>query len=422
MKVLWLCNTPIKQIELKLGLKQTAAGGWLSGLSQPLIESKLINLRYCFFHPDIPKLQTEAIDPAFSFSAIPSTTDLEIAQRELFSVLNEFQPHVVHVFGSEYKTTYALLLACQKAGLLNNTLLHIQGLVSIYAKHFDGGIPCNWRRRRNIRDLLRDASIATQKKNMALAGIYEKNSFNLLRHVAGRTNWDRACATQMNPKINYHFYNETLRPSFYKKQWNRADCQSYRIFISQGGYPIKGLHYALAAMPAIISKFPAAQLVIAGNNPIRSNEGIVGKLKQTTYGSYIQHLIQRYGLNDHVSFTGPLQEHEMCEQFLKSHVFVSPSLIENSPNSLGEAMMLGMPIAASYVGGVPDMLEHGKEGFLYQSDAPYMLAHYVIELFENDQMAISCGQQARSHALKTHDPHKNCVDVLEIYHSIMRQE
>ena len=67
----------------------------------------------------------------------------------------------------------------------------------------------------------------------------------------------------------------------------------------------------------------------------------------------------------------------MKERFLKSNVFVSPSTIENSPNSLGEAMLLGIPCISSDVGGVKNLLKHEEEGYVYQTDAPYMLAYYV---------------------------------------------
>lgn len=71
-------------------------------------------------------------------------------------------------------------------------------------------------------------------------------------------------------------------------------------------------------------------------------------------------------------------------RYLASSVFVSVSTIENSPNSVGEAMLFGCPVVSSCVGGVLDMLEHGQEGFLYQASAPYMLAWYVGCVFRDD--------------------------------------
>ena len=58
-------------------------------------------------------------------------------------------------------------------------------------------------------------------------------------------------------------------------------------------------------------------------------------------------------LEDKVSFLGPLNAEQMKAEYLRSNVFLCPSSIENSPNSLGEAQMLGVPCVASYVGGIP---------------------------------------------------------------------
>ncbi len=112
----------------------------------------------------------------------------------------------------------------------------------------------------------------------------------------------------------------------------------------------------------------------------------------------------------------------MAEQYLKAHVHVVASFIENSSNSLGEAMILGVPCVASDVGGTKNMIKHGEEGFLYQSDAPYMLSLYVKMLWEDDDLAMSFSNKARVRALETHDAEKNAKRLMEIYESLMKQD
>ena len=116
-----------------------------------------------------------------------------------------------------------------------------------------------------------------------------------------------------------------------------------------------------------------------------------------------------------------LNAEEMKQQFLKSEIFVSPSVIENSPNSLGEAMILGMPIVAANVGGVSSMLVHGKEGYLYQSDAPYLLAYYISQLFDDRENEYELGKNAREHALRTHNKEKNIRELIDIYKNITEE-
>lgn len=170
----------------------------------------------------------------------------------------------------------------------------------------------------------------------------------------------------------------------------------------------------LDAMPLILNQFLEAKLYIARNN-ITKFDTVKEKLKNTSYSKYIDKIINKNKLKDKVIFTGVLDEQQMYEQYLKSNVFVCPSSIKNSPNSLGEAMILGVPCVASDVGGVSDMLKHTEEGVVYQTDAPYMLAYYICEKFNNKNMAISISRKSRTRALKTHDRESNLKDLLEIY-------
>ena len=99
-----------------------------------------------------------------------------------------------------------------------------------------------------------------------------------------------------------------------------------------------------------------------------------------------------------MEFKGALTATQMKEEYLKSNVFVMPSSIENSPNSLGEAMSLGVPIVASYVGGIPDMVEHKKSAFLYDFTEIHMLAHYICSIFADDNLAAELGNNAIARA------------------------
>lgn len=83
-------------------------------------------------------------------------------------------------------------------------------------------------------------------------------------------------------------------------------------------------------------------------------------------------------------------------------------------------MLLGVPCVAAHVGGVANLLKHESEGLLYQSTAPYMLAHYIMDLFAREEQAQTLGQAARAHARLTHDPQANLTRLVEIYQSIRR--
>ena len=159
-------------------------------------------------------------------------------------------------------------------------------------------------------------------------------------------------------------------------------------------------------------------MLFRSQNPVKSDL-FIDNIKISSYGKYLKELIKRYNLQDSVVFTGLLDEKQMCERYLRSHVFVCPSSIENSPNSLGEAMIFGVPCVASDVGGVTDLLTHKEEGFVYQTDAPYMLAYYVCEIFANDELALQFSVKARGHAMRTHDREMNNQAMVSIYKNII---
>ena len=414
--VLWLCNVPTRRIAQEMGIQPAVSGGWLENLNTAAAKQKGGSFHYCFFSIQVPaKQEGMAGDIHYHTISYADTLSIEKATKALEGLLQDVKPDIIHIFGSEYITSYAMALACQKRGLLDRTLLHIQGLVSVSAQHYDLGIPWYWKRLMMPRDFLRNASIARGKKDFKRCGIYEEEAIKLLKHISGRTDWDKACAYHINPQAAYHFCNETLRESFYQHRWDINNCERHSIFVSQGNYPIKGLHFLLVALPLILKHYPDTRLYIGGSDPTVQKGSLKDKFKRTSYGQYLLHLIKRHDLGKHVVFTGPFDEQRMCDRFLKSHVFVSPSTIENSPNSLGEAMILGLPCIASFVGGVSNMLKDKEEGFLYQADAPYMLAYYVMSLFENDDTAIKMGNQARLHALKTHSVETNSAKLLDIY-------
>lgn len=424
MRVLWLCNNPTPAILLELGIPQTlVSGSWTESLCNLLMEQSDIELHYCFFSEKVPSYICGKVG-RLTFHALPETRKPKHSNlvKELCRILDSVEPDVVHIFGSEYPTTYAMAVACSQSGILSATLLHVQGLVSYIARHYDVGIPVFWKFLLMPRDFLKNSAIYKQQRQFVNRGRLEKKAIRILQQVVGRTEWDKACVTQINSRIAYYKCNEVLRSSFYKKQWHISKCEKYTIFVSQGDYPVKGLHIMLAALYIVKIRYPQVRLVVGGQNPVSLQITFSSKMKRTSYAHYLLRLIKQYSLSESVFFTGRLNEKQMCEQYLNSHVFVCSSTIENSPNSLGEAMILGMPCVASYVGGIPSMIQNKVEGLLYQSDAPYMLAHSIIELFEDDELASSLGKQARLRAMKTHSEVEIAKNQMSIYKAIVMKK
>lgn len=419
MNILWLINIPLPEASLLMNEKPTPFGGWLINASMALSEQSDINLSIAFPKKGINdvtilegnKIKFYVFIPVVEKDVITNKYNLNFGK-----ILEEIKPDIVHIFGTEYPHTLAMVNICNKKNI--RTVISIQGLVSIYSRHYMACIPDKVKKRFTFRDFIKQDNLKQQQKKFANRGKFEIEAIQKVKHVIGRTTWDKACTTQINPNVHYHFCNETLREEFYKHVWDINKCEKFSIFVSQASYPIKGLHFMLEAMPLILKRFPNTKLYISGPD-ITKSDTLKEKLKKTTYAKYIKEFIRKFDLKNKVIFTGLLDEKQMCERYLKSNVFVCSSSIENSPNSLGEAMILGVPCVASDVGGVSDMLKHKEEGFLYQADAPYMLAYYVNKISGNEELALKFTKNAREHALKTHDREENTKRLIDIYDEII---
>jgi len=411
-KILWLVNIPLPEVSMLMNEPTVPFGGWLVNTAKELADDDGIKLFIAFPQKKIKgykALSGEKIE-YFAFARIRKNKAHLV--KSLDMILDKTTPLLVHIHGTEYLHTLAIVDLCRKKAI--KTVISIQGLLSITAQHFYASLPTKAIFGFTLRNLLNRDSVYLEKKSFEKIGISETNALKKIEHVIGRTTWDRTNLLQINPKINYYFCNEMLRESFYKHKWGLESCERNTIFLSQGRDSYKGLHNAIESLPLILRRFPNAKVYMAGVD-ITKVDTLEALLFRTYYGKYIRRRIWELRLQDHVFFTGVLAEPEMCERYLRSHVFLCPSSIENSPNSLGEAMILGVPCVASYVGGIPDLLEHQKEGLLYQADAPYMLAHYICELFSNDNMALEFSRSARKRALVTHSKNRNLQQLLQIY-------
>lgn len=421
MRILWLTNIAIPEANMLMKKTPSPFGGWFASAAESLSNCEKVNLAVAF--PDnkatsIIELKGKKIE----YHAFPVLkNDLIDVNNNVFlnNIISKFNPDIVHIFGTEYPHTLAMVNVCNEQNI--KVVISIQGLVSVYANHYMACLPTNIQNRITFRDFIKQDNLIQQQKKFAKRGRLELEALQKVKYVIGRTTWDKACVSQINPDIQYYHCNETLRDKFYEYTWDIDKCNKYSIFVSQGSYPIKGLHFILEAMPLILKRFRDAKLYVSGHNIVKT-DAFKNKLKISSYGKYIKMLIDKYNLHGRIFFIGILNEKEICQRYLKSNVFVCPSIIENSPNSLGEAMILGVPCVASYVGGIPDLLIDKEEGFLYQADAPYMLAHYISEIFSNNFLALNMSKRAREKAVITHNRENNTKRLIQIYKQIAEKK
>lgn len=328
--------------------------------------------------------------------------------------ISDFNPELIHIHGTEHSLAKAVCMA--NDGNVK-VVANIQGLAGPYIRYSDGGLSF-WDKLTNITllDFYRGTFLLRAKRNFKHRAECEHYVLTHVNHVIGRTQWDHDHVMTVNPELCYHFMNETLRDSFYENPiWSLSKCQKNTIFVSNSGSSLKGAHQVLKALPIILQQFPDTKVYFCGSRVMSKNIKDIFRLQG--YHLYLRRLVKKLKLQNNVFFLGSLSEEQMKFQYLSANVYVMPSAIENSPNSLCEAQILGTPVIASYCGGTPTLLVDGETGYFYRFEEYEMLAQTVMRLFRcKDFSQLSFNE--REVALKRHDRSINAKELASIYSNI----
>lgn len=406
MKILWITNIMMPPLAKAKALPVPAIGGWMYSSLKRLFTQNDIEMAVATVYNG--KLyDTSCIDnikyyliPLDGKKAVEYNPGIEAYWHRIH---DEFHPDVVHIHGSEYPHGLAYINACGPSGVV----VSIQGLISVYTRYYASGIAFSDTKKTTFRDKIRRDGILRGQKSFEKRGRFEIELLSHVNHIIGRTEWDKAHAWAINPKAQYHHCGETLRDSFYNHRWVYEKCEPHSIFVSQASYPIKGVHMLFEALPLILHHYPDTKVYVAGYDSTVAPWWRIG-----SYGKYLKKMIARLGISEHIEFTGTLNEEDMCNRYLKSNVFVCCSAIENSPNSLGEAQLLGMPYVASFVGGVPEITDMNSEA-LYRFEETEMLAKKICDIF-----ALGSSYKPAPYDTSMYDGAANTQSLLETYRQI----
>jgi len=433
-------------IARQLNIEGSNKEGWISGLAEAMLERQPENgitlavafpLAKDFFQRkgmksgEIYKGLIPTRSTTFTCYGFPEDVNHaerydEALEESMRRILEEEAPDIVHCFGTEYPHTLAMCRVFQRKERL---LVGLQGLCTLLAEAYFADLPASVIHSVTLRDFLKRDSLVQQREKFVKRGQREREIIGLAGNITGRTRWDRANTQLWNPEAAYYHMDEILRPEFYGPVWKEEKCIPHSIFMSQGDYPLKGLHYMLSAMPAILEEYPDAKVYVAGSSIVRCGT-FTEKLKLSAYGRYLLRLMEQKGLEERVVFLGRMDAEQMRDRYLVSHLYVCASSLENSPNSLGEAMLLGMPCVSADVGGIPSLFDGEKDGILYEGfrkdregggaleAVSERLAGAVAKIWSSPPKMRDYCISARNHARNTHDRDRNYRRLMEIYHAI----
>jgi glycosyltransferase involved in cell wall biosynthesis len=413
VKVLWL--TPI-QLPAVEGVPATS-GGWIEGLrralekNEPRIELVIAsagpvshepfrqgNAEYHVIAPSAGNGRFHRVRQQWSHAVVPAGA-VEGCRR----VIDAVAPDLVHVHGSEN----FLGLALRGCGI--PSVVSLQGIASAYRHHFAAGLgpsdlaravcdPAFFRGLGLVHEYLRyDARVAC-----------EGEVFRNCRDFLGRTHWDRQVLALLLPGARYHHVDEVLNDVFYGEPWKAVDARDSVIYCTTRSSPMKDLSTLLEAV-AILRRTTRPHLRLR----------VGGSVKRGAVWPSIRRRLALQELRGAVDLLGLLSPNEIAGELRSASLFVHPSHIDNSPNALCEALLLGVPSVASDVGGIPTLATDGESALLYPDRDPFMLAAAVDRLLSDRHLAAQLGRAARAEALIRHDPKRIAQTVAEVYAEVI---
>lgn len=414
MKVLWFSNSPANGDEI---LKEYGArGGWLKALDRAL--SGKVDLSVAFYYARFHepfKHKGVSYYPIcnknWKFSIIKKSLFADFIDREDLpiyqDIINEVNPDVIHIQGSENP------FGCIIDNVNVPVVLSIQGICTVYSHKYYVGIEKRFASFRDANLLSPQSWVFNKSFNYQFRSSFskfpriERRNLENCKYIIGRTDWDRRVTRIIAPDSIYFHNDEVLRDSFYQNEWQHSVNNHTVIHSTIGTGLFKGLETIYQCLNELNNVGRDIEWRVAGV----SENSLVNKTVKRKIG-------MTYPCKGLI-LLGNLNEQELVQKMLGADIYVMPSHIENSPNSLCEAMILGMPCITTLAGGSSSLLKDKKEGLVIQDGDPWSMAGAIMELEQNPDMSLYYGRNARKRAMDRHNPEKIVAELLFIYRQIL---
>ena len=404
MRVLWFTNTPSLYSKSK---SLYNGGGWIESLERIISDNENIELGISFFHDDdlfkisegnttyYPiSLYNKALKK-FKHNLFYSRYD-EIEIASYLQVINDFKPDVIHIFGSE--NSFGLISSLVDVPVI----IHIQGILN---PSLNAYFPPSYSKLDLIfRYLIHPIKLL---HFLRVFSYFEYNAkreikiFKDCKFYIGRTRWDKNVIPIYSPNARYFYCSEVLKEVFYTSApWQLKTRDKLFIMSTVSKTFYKGFDLILKAAK-LLKEFTNLKFewIVFGVDEYTEWEKVLG-IKCEDVNVYLK------GVADSSTIVKSIQE---------SDLFVHPSYIDNSPNSICEAQILGIPVISTNVGGIVSLIEDNKTGYLIPANDPFCLVAKIVELKNNMDSAAEIGTNGRDAALLRHDKETIKDDLNNIY-------
>lgn len=413
MRVLWFANTPgLSASYLNIDL---AAGGWISSL-QGVVEGMAdCQLGFVFYTEQamapfdygktwyFPVQKLGNSKKKRLLNRIMGRTEYNENLPAFLQAIESFKPDIIHVHGTEF--SFGLIL--QQVTRIP-VVVSIQGNLTVYGKKYFSGLNMP-----GLVDQLRSGYPFYQAdyKIWQRRAAIEREILEKTRFIFGRTDWDRRITLALAPRAHYFHVDEVIRPRFYQLHWQPV-AHAVPVFLTTSSPSFyKGFEVVIDTARILTGKGIAFTWLVAG---LKEDHPLVKLICQLKSADNLGAL--------NIRLLGTLGEEDLAGHLLTSDAYVQVSHIENSPNSLCEAMLAGIPVIASFAGGTSSLLKDGVHGVLVQDGDPYSLAGAMEEATLYPERYQSMAAEGRLVARRRHDPVAIGRGMLEHYSVIIGSE
>lgn len=419
MRVLWFTNTSSCYCREGSSANCYNGGGWISSLEIELRKRQDVELGVCFYANWVSDCKKEKqngttyyllprpkkslkyiVETIVEKPEISSWKHEKLAMPALVSVVDDFKPDVIQVFGSE--NIYGMIAKYVSVPVV----LHIQGILTTYLNAF---LPpfVSWRmyvkQDMSFKNIFRRLSDKIAWKRNSLT---EQRMVSVVENFMGRTQWDKRIVKLLNPKACYYHCNEILRDVFYDSKPIRELPQKPRFVTTISSQLYKGYDIVLKTASILKDK----------------NIDFAWEVFGDIQPAFIEKRCKIKHENVNIQLAGVASAEQIKNALLHSTAYIHTSYIDNSPNSLCEALVLGVTSIANDVGGVSSLIDDGKTGLLVPANDPYQMAFLMKYLAENADVNMEMGRRAREVAMKRHNRMAITNRVIEIYQDILSKQ
>lgn len=177
-----------------------------------------------------------------------------------------------------------------------------------------------------------------------------------------------------------------------------ARSSSHILFLGEIGSR-KGIYDLVCALAQVAVAHPEARLVACGSGEIEE----------------VRRLARELGVEERLVLPGWVAGEAKARLLAEAALYVLPSYHENLPMSILEAMAAGLPVVSTRVGGIPDAVRHGAEGFLTAPGTPQALAQHIVKLLGDRELRGRMGESGRRRAMKRFSPAAVLALLEELY-------